>query len=131
MVLQKTLESPLDSKEIKPVNPKWNQSWIFIGKTDSEVLILWPPNVKNWLIWKDPDAGKDWGQEQKGITEDETVGWHHWLNGHEFKQAPEVGDGHGSLAYCSSSGHKQSNKSERLSWIFIWFIHYGYRFQMR
>ena len=88
MVLEKTLESPLDCK-IKPVNPKGNQSWIFIGRTDaeSEIPILWPPDVKNWLIGKDPDAGKDWGQEEKGMTEDEMVGCHHQLNGHEFEQA--------------------------------------------
>ena len=86
MGLEKTLESPLDRKEIQPVHPKGNQSWIFIGRTDAEaeILILWPPDAKNWLIWKDPDAGKDWRQEEKGITEDEMVGWHHRLNGHEF-----------------------------------------------
>ena len=83
----RTLESPLDSKEIQPVHPKGNQSWIFIGGTDAEAEtpILWSPDVKNWLIWKDPDAGKDWRQEEKGTTEDEMVGWHHWLNGHEFE----------------------------------------------
>ena len=87
VVLVKTLESPLDCKEIKPVHPKENQSWIFIGRTDAEAEtpILWPPDVKNWLTGKDPDAGKDWGQEEKGTTEDEMVGWHHWLNGHEFE----------------------------------------------
>ena len=87
VVLEKTLESPLDCKEIQPVHSKRNQSWIFIGRTDAEAeaLILWPPDVKNWLIWKDPDAGKDWRQEKKGKTEDEMVGWHHWLNGHEFE----------------------------------------------
>ena len=84
--LVKTLESPLDCKEIQPVHPKGNQSWIFIGRadTEAETPILWPPDVKSWLIWKDPDAGKDWGQEEKEKTEDEMVGWHHWLNGHEF-----------------------------------------------
>ena len=94
VVLEKTLQSTLDSKMIKLVNPKGNQSWIFIGRTDAEAEtpILWLPDVKNWLIWKDPDAGKDWGQE-KGTTEDEMVGWHHWFNGHEFKQALGVGDG--------------------------------------
>ena len=87
VVLEKTLESPLDSKEIKPINPKGNRSWIFIGRTDAEaeILILWPPDAKNWLIWKDPDAGKDWRQEEKGMTEDEMVGWYHWLSGHEFE----------------------------------------------
>ena len=87
VVLEKTLKSPLDYREIQPVNPKVNQSWIFIGRTDAEaeVLILWPPDAKNWLIGKDPDAGKDWRQEEKGTTEDEMVGWHHWPDGHEFE----------------------------------------------
>ena len=87
MMLKKTLERPLDCKEMQSVNPKGNQSWIFIGRTDveAETPILWPPDRKNWLIWKDPDAEKDWGQEEKGTTEDEMVGWHHWLNGHEFR----------------------------------------------
>ena len=87
VVLEKTLESPLDCKEIKLVHHKGNQSWIFIGRTEAEaeILILWPPDVKNWLIWKDPDAGKDWRQEEKGMTEDEMVGWHHWLYSHEFE----------------------------------------------
>ena len=86
VVVEKTLESPLDCKEIQPVHPKGDQSWVFIGKTDieSEIPILLPPDVKSWLIWKDPDAGKDWGQKEKGMTEDEMVGWHHQLNGHEF-----------------------------------------------
>ena len=84
-MLEKTLESPLDCKEIQPVNPKGNQSWILIGRTDAEVPILWPPDVKNWLICKDPNVGKDWRQEKKGMTEDEMVGGHHWLNGHEFE----------------------------------------------
>ena len=93
------LENPLDSKETKPVNLKWNQSWIFIGRTDVEakVPILWPPNAKNWRIGKDPDAGKDWRQEEKGTTEDEMVGWHHRLEGQEFEQALGVGDRQGSL----------------------------------
>ena len=87
VVLEKTLESPLDCKEIQPIHPKGNQSWIFIGKTDAEAEtpILWPPDAKSWLIWKDPDAGKDWWQEEKGTTEDDVVGWHHRLNGHEFE----------------------------------------------
>ena len=95
MVLEKTLESPLDCKEIQPANPKGNQSWTFIGRTDAEAEtpILWSPDAKTWLIWKDPDDGKDGRQEEKGITEDEMVGWHHWLNGHDYKQAPGVGDG--------------------------------------
>ena len=108
VVLEKTLESPLDCKEIKPVNSKGNQSWIFIERTDAEAEApkIWPPDVKNWLIWKDPDAGKDWRQE-KGTTEDDMVGWHHWLNGHEFEQTPEVGDGQGSLVCCNPWGHKR------------------------
>ena len=87
VMLEKTLESLLDCREIQPVHPKGNQFWIFIGKTDAEVEtpILWPPDVKNWLIWKDPDAGKDWRQEEKGMTDDEMVGWYHWLDGHEFE----------------------------------------------
>ena len=92
VVLEKTLESPLNSKEIKPVHPKGYQSWIFNGRTDvkAEAPTLWPPDAKNWLIGKDPDAGKDWRQEEKGMTEDEMVGWHHWLDGHEFEQIPET-----------------------------------------
>ena len=106
VVLEKTLVSPLDSKEIRPVNPKENQPWIFIGKTDAEAEtpILWPPDAKSWLIGIDPDAGKDWGQEEKGVTEDEVVGWHHWLDGHEFEQAVGVGDRQGSLACYSPWG---------------------------
>ena len=103
VVLEETFESPLDCKEIKAVNPNGNQPWIFIGRTDveAETLIFWPPLEKSWLIGKDPDAGRDWGQKEKGTTEDEMVGWHHLLCGHEFEQAPGVGDGQGSLA-CSS-----------------------------
>ena len=102
VVLEKTLQSTLDSKEIKPVNPKANQSWIFIGRTDveAETPILWPPDVESWLIWKDPDAGKDWGQEEKGTTEDEMVGWHHSLNGHEFEQTRGGSEGQGS--WCAA-----------------------------
>ena len=92
VVLEKTLESPLDCKEIQPVHPKGDQSWVFIGRTDAEAEtpILWTPHVKSWLIGKDPDAGKDWGQEEKGTTEDEVVGWHHWFNGHQFEQFQEI-----------------------------------------
>ena len=99
-VLEKTRESPLDCKEIQLVNRKRNQSWIVIGRTDAEdrAPILWPANVKDWLIGKDPDAGKDWRQEEKRMTEDEMVGWQHWLNGHEFEQAPGDNEGQGSLA---------------------------------
>ena len=94
-MLEKTLQSPLDCKEIEPVNPKGDQSWVFIGRTDAEAEapILWLPDAKNWLIGKDPDAGKDWRQEEKGMSEDGMVGWHHQLDGHEFEQAPGVGDG--------------------------------------
>ena len=103
VVLEKTLESPLDCKEIQWVHPKENQSWIFIGRTDAdaETPKLWPRDMKNWLIWKDPNAGKDWRQEEKGMIENEMVGWHHWLNGREFEQALGVGDGQESLACCS------------------------------
>ena len=115
VVLEKTLESPLDCKEIQPVYPKGNPSWIFIGRTDAEAEtpIFWPPVTKNWLIWKDPDAGKDWRQEEKGMTEDEIVGWHHW---HQFEQAQRVGDRKGSLASCSPWGHKELDMTERLNW---------------
>ena len=113
------LESPLDCKEIQPVHPKGDQSWIFIGRTEAETPILWPPDVKNWLTGKDPDAGKDWRWEKKGTTEDEMVGWHHQLNGHEFEQALGVGDGQGSLVCCSPWGHKESDMTE---WVFILLI---------
>ena len=118
VVLEKTLESPLDCTEIKPVNPKGNQHWIFIGRTDAEAEtpILWSPDAKNWLTGKDPDAGKDWRQEDKGTTEDEMVRWHHWLNGHEFEQAPGGGDGQGGLACCSPWSCKESDMTEWLNW---------------
>ena len=108
VMLEKTLESPLDCKEIQPVHPEGDQSWVFIGRTDAEAEtpILWPPHVKNWLIAKDPDAGKDWWQEDKGTTEDEMVGCHHWLNEHEFEVAPGVSQGQGGLLCCSPWGHK-------------------------
>ena len=117
VVLEKTLESPLECKEIKPVYPKGDQSWVFIGGTDveAETPILWPPDVKSWLIWKDPDAGKDWGQEEKGTTEDEMVGWHHWLDGHGFGWTPGVGDGQGGLACWGSWGCKELDTTERLN----------------
>ena len=110
------LESPLDSKEIKPVNPKGNIHWIFTGRTDAEaeVRTLWPPNVKSQLIRKDPDAGKDWRQEEKGMTEDELVGWHHQLNGHEFEQTPGGGERQGSMACCSPWGCKELDTTEWL-----------------
>ena len=118
MVLEKTLQSPLDSKEIQPVNPKGNQSQIFIGRIDAkaETPIFWTPDAKSWLIGKDPDAGKDWRQEETGATEDEMVGWHHRLDGHEFEKAPGVGDGQGSLVCCSPWGHIESDTTEQLNW---------------
>ena len=108
VVLEKTVESPLDWKEIQPVYPKGNQSWIFIGKTDAETEtpIFWPLDVKNWLIWKDPDAVKDWRWEKEEMTEDEIVAWHHWFNGHEFDKTPGVGDGQGCLVCYSPLGHR-------------------------
>ena len=117
VVLEKTLESPLDFMEIQPDFPKGNQSWIFIGRTDAEAEtpMLWLPDVKNRLIGKDPDAGKDW-RWKKGTTEDEMVGWHHRRNGHEFEQALGVGDGQGGLACCSPWGRKESDATERLNW---------------
>ena len=117
VVLEKILESPLDSKEIKPVNPKGSQQWIFIGRTDAEAeaLILWPPNEKSRLTGKAPDAGKDWRQEENGMIEDEMVGWHHWLDGHEFEQAPGDGEGQGSLTCCSPRGQKESDTTEELN----------------
>ena len=99
VVLEKTLENPLDSKEIQPLNPKGNQPWILIGRTDAktEAPVLWPPDAKSWLLGKDSDPGKDWGQEEKEATEDEMVGWHHWLNGQEFEQTPGDSEGQKSL----------------------------------
>ena len=118
VVLEKMLESPSDCKKIQPVHSKGDHSWVFIGRTDveAEAPILWPPDVKNWLIWKDPDAGKDWRQEEKGTTEDETLGWHNWLNGHEFDQALGVDDGQGGLACCGSWGRKELDMTEQLNY---------------
>ena len=117
-VVLKTLESPLDCKEIQPVHLKGDQSWVFIGRTDveAETPILWPPDAKSWLIWKDPDAGKDWRQEEKGMTEDKMVGWHHRLNGHGFGWIPGVGDGQEGLACCDSWGRKELDMTEWLNW---------------
>ena len=117
-VLEKTLESPLDCKEIQPVHSKGHQSWVFFGRNNAkaETPVFWPPHVKSWLIGKDSDAGRDWGQEEKGTTEDEMAGWDHRLNGHEFGWAPGVGDGQGGLACCNSWGHKESDMTERLNW---------------
>ena len=118
VVLEKTLEHPLEYKEFQLVHPKGNQSWIFIVRTDAkaETPILWPPYVKNWFIGKDPNAGRDWRQEEKGTTEDEMVGWHHQLNGHEFEQALGAGDGQGSLECCSPWGQKESDMTQWLIW---------------
>ena len=117
VVLEKTLESPLGCREIQPVNPKGNQSWIFIGRMDAEgeTPILWPFDAKNWLIRKDPDAGKDWRQEKKGMTENEMVAWHHWVNGHEFEQTPEDGEEQTRLACCSPWGCKGTDVAEWLN----------------
>ena len=121
LMLEKTLESPLDCNEIQPVNPKGNQPWIFIGGTDAktETQILWPPDMKNWLIRIDLDAGKDWSWEEKGITEDEMVGWYQRLNGQEFEQALEIGDGQKGLACCYPWGHKKSDMTEWLNWLTV------------
>ena len=118
VMLEKTLESPLDCKEIQLVHPKGDQSWVFIGRTDveAETPILRPPDVKSWLIWKDPDAGKDGGQEEKGTTEDEMVGWHHWLNERESEWILGFGDGQGALVCCDSWGRKESDTTEWLNW---------------
>ena len=116
VVLEKTLERPLDYKEIKPVNCKGNQTRIFVGRTDAETPILWPPNAKSCLIGKDSDAGKHWKQEEKGPTEDEIVGWHHRLNGHEFDQAVGVGDGQGILVCCSPWSCQDSDTTDWLNW---------------
>ena len=116
VVLEKTLERPLDCKEIQPVHPKGDQPWVFFGRTEGETLILWPPDAKSWLIWKDLDAGKHWEWEEKGVIEDEIVGWHHQLNGHEFGWTPGVGDGQGGLECFSLWGHKELDRTEWLNW---------------
>ena len=117
VVLEKTLESPLDCKEIQPVYLKGDQSWVFIGGTDAETPILWPPHAKSWLIGKDPDAGKDWGQEERGRRR---MRWHHQLDGHGFGWTLGVGDGQGGLACCDSWGCKKSDTTERLNWTFTY-----------
>ena len=118
VVLEKTLESHLDCKMIQPVHPKGNQSWVFFRRAyvEAETPILWPPDAKNWLIGKDPDAAKDWRWEEKGATEDEMVGWHHRLSGYDFEQTLRVGDGQRSMVYCSPWGHKEWDTTERLNW---------------
>ena len=115
VVLEKTLENLLDCKAVKPVNSKGNQSWIFIGRTDTEAPILWPPDAQSQLIGKDPDAGKDWRQEEKGTTEDLMIVWHHWLGEHEFEQALKGGDGQGGLTCWSSWGHKELDMTDGLN----------------
>ena len=117
-VLEKTLESPLDCKESQPVHCEGDQPWDFFGRNDAraETPVLWPPHVKSWLIGKDPDAGRDWGQAEKGTTEDEMAGWHHWLDGRESEWTPGVGDGQGGLVCCDSWGRKESDTTERLNW---------------
>ena len=118
VVLEKTLESPLDCKEIRTVHSEGDQSWVFFGRNDAkaETPMLWPPHVNSWLIAKDSDAGRDWGQEEKGTTEDEMAGWHHQLDGHEFEWTPGVGDGQGGLVGCNSWGRKELDTTEGLNW---------------
>jgi len=129
---RRTLGSPLDCKEIQPVHPKGDQLWVFFGRNDAKVEtpVLWPPHAKSWLIGKVSDAGREWGQEEKGTTEDEMAGWHHWLDGRESEWTLGDGDGQGSLACCDSSGCKESDTAERLNWTelnwmltFIQFLH--------
>ena len=129
VVLEKTLESPLDSKEIQPVHLKGNQSWIVIERTDAEaeIPVLRSCHAKNWLIWKDPDSGKDWRWEEKGMTEDEMVEWYHRLNGYEFEWAQGVGDGQGGLVGCSPCGRKELDITEQLNWIEL-IVSYKYNF---
>ena len=118
VVLEKTLESPLDCKGMQPVHPKGDQPWVFFGRTDAkaETPVLWPPHVKSWLIGKNSDSGMDWGQEEKGTTEDKMAGWHTRLNGCEFEWAPGVGDWQGGLACCNWCGRKESDMTEWLNW---------------
>ena len=118
VVLEKTLENLLDCKEIQPVHSKRDQSWASFGKNDAkaETPVLWPPHAESWLIGKDPDAGRDWGQEEKGMTEDEMAGWHHLLDGRAFEWSPGVGDGQRGLVCCNSWGRKESDRSKRLNW---------------
>ena len=118
VVLEKTLESPLDCKEIQPVHSKGDQPWVFSGRNDAkaETLVLWPPHSKSWFIGKDSDAGRDWGQEEKGTIEDEMAGWHHWLDGREFEWTLGAGDGQGGLVCYNSCGRKESDTTELLNW---------------
>jgi len=125
-VLEKTLESPLDCKEIQPVHSEGDQPWDLFGRNDAkaETPVLRPPHAKSWLIGKDSDAGKDWGQEEKGTTEDEMAGWHHWLDGHESEWSPGIGDGQGGLACCDSWGRKKPDTTEWLNWTELNWINY-------
>ena len=125
--VSKTLESPLDCKEIQPVHSEGDQSWDFFGRNDAkaETPVLWPPHGKSWLIGKDSDAGRDWGQEEEGTTEDEMAVWHHWLNGRESQWTPGVGDGQGGLVCCDSWGHKESDMTERLNWTDVFVLELG------
>ena len=118
------LLSPLNCKESQPFHPKGDPSWVFIGRSDveAETPILWPPDAKSWLIWKDPDAGKDWGREEEGTSEDEMAVWYHRLNGQGFGWTPGVGDGQGGLACCGSWGHKESDITEQLNWTELYLI---------
>ena len=124
VLLEKTLDNPLDCKEIQPVHSKGDQSWVFFGRTDAkaETLVLWPPHAKSWLIGKDSDAGRDLGKEEKGMIEDEMAGWYHRLNRCEFEWTLGVGDGHGGLACCNSCGHKEWDMTEWLNWTESWYL---------
>ena len=124
MVLEKTLESPLDCKEIQPVNCKGNQTFIERTDAEAEAPILWSPDAKNWLIWKDPDSEEDRKQEEEGTTEDEMVGWHDQLDRHEFDQAPGIGDGQGNLTCCSPWGRKELDTTEQLNWTEVLIKHW-------
>ena len=125
VVLEKTLESPSDCKKIQPVHSEGDQPWVFFGRNDAkaETPVLWPPHVKSWLIGKDSDVWRDWGQEEKGMTEDEMAGWHHWLNGRDSEWTPGVGDGQEGLACCDSWGRKESGTTERLNWTELNWTH--------
>ena len=127
VVLEKTLEGPLDCKEIQPVHSEGDQPWDFFGRNaaKAEAPVLWPPHVKSWLIGKDFDTGRDWGQEEKGTTENEMAGWHHWFDGCESKWTPGVGDGQGGLVCCDSWGRKESDTTERLNWTELKLEHEG------
>ena len=132
VVLEKTLESPLDFKEIQPVHPKRDQFWVFIGKTDveAESSILWPPDMNSWFIWKDPHAGKDSGQEEKGTTEDEMVGWHQWLSGHGFGWTLVVGYGQGGLVCCDGVAKSWTRPSDSDDWFWMyWTLHRLHQFR--